>query len=327
MKFLRSFAIWYSKQKPGVEDKELTVHINLWNKDNKNLYCFDFGLMLEDISDIESIYLYCPFQVTKKQIKDLGSLISEHKLVNAIFNENYTTTNGEPKRLIINDSKSERKFVIYSLEIENQIELMSFKGSDLFSEDKGGTIIKIKLNGITSNDITKYYFRLRIDAEKNNLDFINDHIKGISAFSDTFTNTEIIDFRLNDTRSFREELKEKFYDGDKFKIKSIHYLILRDANDSIIHYGENVNSRMLEKNLWNDYIEGANRNIIAYHIKKKSRKNGEHIDYIEDFSNLSRFQYQQNTWHVIILYITVIIFLGALGGVLGNWLSNLINIT
>lgn len=325
MRFLRSFAIWYSKIQPEPMKKELTVHINLWNKDNKSIYCFDFGLMVEDINGIDGIYLYCPFKVTKKQIKDLGSVISEHKLVNAIFNENYTTTNGEPKRLLINDPKN--PFVIYSLEIENQLQLMSFEENILIIEKKVGTIIKIDVKSINPNSINKYYFRLRIEAEKSNLDFINEDIKGISAFSNTFTNTEIIDFRLNDTRSFREELKEKFYDGDKFSIKGVHYLILRDANDSIIHYGENINSRILEKNLWNNYIEGANRNIIAYHIKKKSKKNDDgEWDYIEDFSNLSRFQYQRNTWRVIFIYIAVIIILGAIGGVFGNWLSILIGL-
>lgn len=324
---MRSFALWYSKTEQMPEDskKELTVHINLWNKDNKNVYCFDFGLMVEDISNIDGIHLYCPFKVTKEQIKDLGSTISEHKLVNAIFNENYTTTSGEPKRLLINAPKN--PFYIYSLEIENQLQLMSFGDNSLNPEEKVGTIIKIDFKDIITNHITKYYFRLRIEAEKSNLDFIDDDIKGISVFSNTFTNTEIIDFRLNDTRSFREELKERFYDGDKFSIKGVHYLILRDANDSIIHYGENISSRILEKYLWNDYIVGVNRNIIAYHIKKKSKINdNKELIYIDDFSNLSRFQYQKNTWTVIAVYIIVIVLLGAIGGVLGNWLTGLIGL-
>ena len=181
----------------------------------------------------------------------------------------------------------------------------------------------INVFDIKPKNIFKYYFRIRIETNHNDVELINDEIKGISIFSNQFTNTEVIDFRLNDIRSCSEELREQFAKGNKFKILAIHYLILRNADDIIIHYGEPISSRMLENYLWKDYIDGTNKNIIAYHIKSKAKKqkddNGKIITkYIEDFSDLTRFQYQKENWIVLTKYIVGIILFGAISGVLGN---------
>lgn len=144
---MRSFAIWYtSKDKKTEIHKEATIHINLWHKlkrGNKSYY-FDFGLLVEDIQNIEKIHLYAPFTVQKEQLKDLGSVISNNQLANAIFNENFTTTDGEPKRLIVNGPEPKGNFVIYSLEIDNQIELKRCKRNS----ETDGTIIEFKESAI-----------------------------------------------------------------------------------------------------------------------------------------------------------------------------------
>ncbi|PKL78207.1 MAG: hypothetical protein CVV25_12405 [Ignavibacteriae bacterium HGW-Ignavibacteriae-4] len=327
---MRSFALWYSAKDKKPTKKKATVHINLWDREkDKENYCFDFGLLVEDIEDIENIYLYVPIKLEKKsQIKDLGGVISNNQLVNSIFNENFTTTDGEPKRLIVNGTCEKPSFIIYALEIESQIKLESCKRNAATP----GTVIEIKIDSIKPKEILRYYFRIRIQAEKNNLSFINDEIKGISIFSDQFTNTEVIDFRLNDVRSCSEELREQFDKGQKFLILAVHYLILRNANDLIIHYGKEINSRMLENDLWKNYIDGANHNIIAYHIKSKAKKvsnkenNETEYQFIEDFSDLTRFQYQKGTKLIIAMYVFGIIFLGAIGGIIGNWLSKWIGL-
>lgn len=326
---MRSFALWFSKiNKNSTEDKEVTVHVNLWDKRQLSKYCFDFGLLLEDIREIENIFLYVPFNIDKTKIKDLGIIISNNKLVNAIFNENFTTTDGEPKRLIVNGNNNKDSFVIYDLDIDNQIDLSSCRRNS----STPGTIIKIKVNDIKPSDLFRYYFRIRIEVDCEEVYLINDEIKGVSIFSNEFTNTEVIDFRLNDIRSCSENLREQFDKGSKFCILAVHYLILRNANDMIIHYGEQISSRMLENDLWKDYIDGANNNIIAYHIKRKAKKDkdkdgNETIKYVDDFSDLTRFQYQKGNWTVLIKYIVGVIVLGAIGGVLGNIFSNLLGIS
>lgn len=327
---MRSFALWFSKKdKDSTEDKKVTVHINLWDKRqlSEKKYCFDFGLLLEDIRHIENVFLYVPFNISKTYIKDLGTVISNNKLVNAIFNESFTTTDGQPKRLVVNGNENKDSFVIYDLDVENQIELSSCKRN----RPDPGTIIKIKVNDIIPTGIFRYYFRIRIEVDCREVHLISDEIKGTSIFSNQFTNTEVIDFRLNDIRSCSENLREQFDKGNKFNILAVHYLILRNADDIIIHYGEQISSRMLENDLWQQYIEGDNKKIIAYHIKKKSKKvidkdGKEVIKYVDDFSDLTRFQYQKGNWTVLMKYIIGVLLLGAIGGILGNLLSNLLKI-
>lgn len=331
---MRSFALWYSVENEEQEsDKEVTVNINIWDKrkDREKKYCFDFGLLIEDIRNIEKIYLYVPLKIEKHQIRDLGGLISNNKLVNAIFNEDYTTTAGEPKRLIVNGNQEKESFVIYALEVENQIILKNC----LRDAPIPGTVLEIRTQGIEPGELVRYYFRIRIEIKacSENLHLINNKVEGISIFSNQFTNTEIIDFRLNDVRSCSEELREQFDKGNKFNILAVHYLILRSANDVIIHYGKNMSSRILEKDLWKTYIDGCDQNIIAYHIKSKAdvyfdsesecykvRK------YVENFTDLSRFQYKKGTKKIIAGYVTGIVVLGALGGILGNLISKLIGL-
>lgn len=321
---MRSFTIWCTtnNKEDNSINRKATVHINLWDKPEEDAkkYCFDFGVLLEDIRNIENIYLYVPFQIEQSEIKDLGITISNNRLVNAIFNENFTTTDGEPKRLIVNGTEEKPKFIIYSLDVQSQIELRSCVRSG--DTDIPGTILQIKLSTIAPKEIFRYYFRFRIQVDNRDVDFINDEIKGVSIFSNQFTTTEVIDFRLNDIRSCSEELREQFDKGELLQILAVHYLILRNANDEIIHYGKEMNSRMLENDLWNGYIEGTDKNIIAYHIKSKADCD----KYIESFSDLTRFRYQKGTKLVILIYIIVIIGLGAIGGVIGNWLSKLLNI-
>lgn len=321
---MRSFAVWYSeKDKTESANHECTVHINLWDKNraNEKNYYFDIGILVENLQGIDKIYLYTPFSIGKSQIDDLGKIISNNKLVNAIFNEVYTTTDGEPKRLIVKDkNKPEKDFVIYSLETSNQVELI-----DCYRNDKSpGTIIAINVADILleSNLPNRYYFRVRVKPKNNEVNLINDEVKGISIFSDQFTNTEIIDFRLNDIRSCSEELREQFDKGSKFDILAVHYLILRSADDVIIHHGREISSRMLENDLWSDYIEGDNRNIVAYHMKSKAVVKDKKTEYVDSFSDLSRFQYSKGSRYVIIVYIFVIIILGAIGGVAGNFVTD-----
>lgn len=317
---MRSFAIWYKEQDDkkiqNQKDKpEVVLNVNLWNKNGKNSnnYCFDFGFKINDIASISTIYLYVPFMIDYENIKDLGKVISNNKLVNAIFNENYKTTDGDPKRLTVNTDKG--SFKIYSLEIDNQMDIEHCQSTG----DGFGTIIKVKVNDLMLDENDKeYYFRFRIEVESEKTRLVNDEIKGISIFSNSFTNTEVIDFRLNDIRSCSDELKERFNKGNEFNIRAIHYLILRNANDLIIHHGRKLHSRILENDLWGDYIDGYNDNIIAYHIKEKAKKIDDEIQYLSNFTELTRFQYQKTKIRIVIFYIVGIISIGTLGGVVGN---------
>ncbi|CEO12028.1 Uncharacterised protein [[Clostridium] sordellii] len=66
---MRSFALWYYSKDNNCKDKEVTVHINLWDKKQKNdkKYYFDFGFLVNDLNNIEDIFLYVPFKIEKNR--------------------------------------------------------------------------------------------------------------------------------------------------------------------------------------------------------------------------------------------------------------------
>jgi hypothetical protein len=149
----------------------------------------------------------------------------------------------------------------------------------------------------------------------DNLKLIFQKAKNVSPFQDAFTTTEVIDFRLNNLRSCCQFVRDEFAKGKHFKIKAIHYLILRDAADVFIHQGENVSSRLLEKDLWGSYIENLKNSIIAYHFKKRDEKNGP----ITEYGILTRFEYHNMKKNLILKYLYLVLYLGTLASVLATF--------
>lgn len=300
---MRSFAIWHKSN--TTDQRELSFHINLWKKEKNNSYLFDLGFLIENLRGIKKIFLYVPFEITKSDIEDLGIKFNSNNLASAVFNDDLTTSTGDDKKVLIqykDRRKRDKRFYIYHLDIESQISLEKMNRSD----GEKGTIITINTTNIIYNrGILRYYFRIRLKIDDNKLKLISNEIKDKSPLNNYLTNTEIIDFRLNDIRSCSQNLRERFHREKRFKITKIHYLILRNASDIIIHNTFSVDSRMLEKDLWIEYIEDIDGDIIAYHMKKKKEsENG-----IESYSNLTRFKYSTSTGKVIGIFILCIILL------------------
>lgn len=349
---MRSFVLWY-KEGQKQEPVDIDVHINLWTIQNQKdeIYYFDFGFMIKDISNISSLCLYIPFSIKKEDVQDLGEKISKIRLVNALFNENFTTEEKTKTRLIVNENKENKndKFIIYHLNIKDQVDLEEEHTREKEEpEEITGTILKIwnlkslkniekeecenfkeeefKVISEKAQDISKYYFRIRIKVPNKN-EIIKEQINDESIFNNAFTSTEIIDFRLNNLRSCSKDLRKLYEQGNHFRIKTVHYLILREANDTIIHH-ENANSKMssrlLEKEVWKEYLNDIDQDIIAYHIKATSKDNSENEENkIVEFTDLSRFQYSKANKKVITKYTRIIIAFGAIGSVFATFLIDI----
>lgn len=105
----------------------------------------------------------------------------------------------------------------------------------------------------------------------------------------------------------------------KFNINKIHYLLLRNFNDDFIYYDGDVSSRMLESDLWKDYIEETEEDLMAYHIKRKrSEEERKNNIYIESFTNLSRFRYQKNNLYISFKYFVFLLLSSILPGMTTN---------
>lgn len=326
---MRSFVLWYKKRPAQTEEEkvkaELDLHINLWKNQNGNKeeFIFDFGFFIDNIKKVKSICLYTPFKIYN--ITDLGIKVKDkHSLIDAIFNEKCKITSlPVGKRILVQSDKKE--FMFYFLG-DDQVSIKEINDSH------GGSIIEFNVENILGEEeeeafgdenseiknllnIKKYYFRFRLKGQKENIKFIRNQDYGNDVFSNLFTRTEIIDFRLNDIKTCSETIKEKYVSNVKFDINKIHYLLLRNFNDDFIYYDGNVNSRMLESDLWKDYIEETDEDLIAYHIKKKKENNNE---FIESFTNLSRFRYQKNNFYVSTKYFIFLLLSSIIPGIATN---------
>lgn len=278
---------------------------------------FDFGLMVEDIKSISNIILYCPFHIDK--VEDLGGKLSQKPdLIEAIFNEDCEVLSKiHPNRTKITKRGDKEKFILYKLDKS----LINFHDQDEYGK------ININVENILSgneegletlNCTNTYYFRIRIHPKNNEYIYIlkreNENINLLQDSS--LRTTEIVDFRINDFRSITENMKEEVFRLNTFNIKSIHYLIMRRSTDEFISGSDRYKSRLLEREVWKDYIDLNNNDVIAYHFKEVYEKLDDRQKYISSFTNLSRFKYPLNVTRRIFYYVLTIIVISLLSNAL-----------
>lgn len=301
---MRSFVLWYESR---IEDKseekdknrvELELHINLWKKNESETFVFDFGLMVSEIDLVKNIYFYLPFKGTK--FSDLGHIISKNaNLIEGIFNENCEISTFHPKRIKVNCKNKKEKFIIYSLSDEDIEKKVYSKGELLTINVENILSLSEKRENQNIDEVKKYYFRFRCEIGRDKTSLIEKSDSNGNLFLDLFSRTETIDFRINDVRSCSEKVMEEYYRNKRFTITKIHYLLLRNCNDEFIYYDGQINSRVLEKELWSHYIDDIPEDIIAYHIKEKDTEG------IKSFSRLVRFRYEKTSW-IRIIFILII---------------------
>lgn len=237
-----------------------------------------------------------PFFIKKDDVKDLGWRISNNSLINAIFNEDYSVTDGIPKHFIVQDKKKsdssidddnatsnekEERFIVYALNDTTEINIEACcrekSKPDISNKEKlsNGSIIEINTKKLLenatdlANRIKKYYFRIRVKVNKQLLNFMTKEIETVNPFKEDLETIELMDFRINDIRSCCNEVRDRFNIGGKFLVNSIHFLAMRQVNQRVTSDGHAYNCRLLEKDIWNNYIDNLNDNFIAYHFKEK----------------------------------------------------------
>jgi len=306
-----SFLIGYDPVSEKDIKEEAWVHINLWEKKETNSVIIDFGILVNDVKKIKAIKIYSPYAI--KDVKDISTLLKEHKeLITAVFNENYQH----------NVSEKGEEFIIQPHKGDPFV-LSPIKEEDLIIKQNDNLVI-LNIKKVKLASVNRSYFRIRITLSKESCsNFIFAHESKGSRFSDFFTSTEIIDFRLNDSRS-----GSNIDVGNFFHIRSVNYFILRDPSEIIIYHGNAMrNSRYLEPDIWEKY--GLENGLLAYHLYRKAERienkgsgNSKFsYEYINHFSELVRFQCQKPRFWIIILSV---IGMGCISGFLGNLLFALV---
>ena len=302
----------------------LDIHINFWKLKKKYTgyeYLLDIGLMIEDISKLKFFHIYFPFQLNREDFEDIGNrLIKNHKLINSIFNENYEihTNPNVPKQCNVQNNKKAPLFNIYAIDFKNHKQ--DFEITDCFN----GTKLTIKVENIKPLEkCYKYYFRIRLKSKHLQDVYIRKYKPKNWFFQSALTETETIDFRINEKRNYNESLAEEINKYDEFLINKIHFLLMRYSTEDFESHHINIRCRELENDLWKDYIaqDYDLKNIIAYHWSEKRKDKP-----IDSFNALVKIKYYKSNWKTILSYIILLGLLSVSFNLLSNWINNKINL-
>lgn len=320
---MNSIAIWYEQTSNDRNTviPELDVHVNHWKlkfkknyfvkilrslctntlgKKWKNLiyhesdYFMDFGVKVKNGAKIKNVCFFIPYTFFDgtSLIEDIGNKLIEKRLIMAVFNEPYNTLEtNDPKYFTVVD-KSHSIFNVYRLDISNDIKL---------EQKFNGTIIRIPFKQYNSLP-TYYRFRLKALFVKK-LSYV--YSPSNSFLESVYSNIEVIDFRINDTRNLDVSLVEYINSQDKFNIRLVHYFVMRSVKDEYVVSNQELTSvRQLEDKTWESYVnkqEYIYGKSFAYHLKKKVEKD----TYIDEFSAVLKFRFEDNKllWYFFYLLL------------------------
>ena len=304
---MHCIAIWCSSAKTKSVSHNLEVHFNLWKLGKRrNANCFlDIGLMIQNATEASHINIFIPERVAESDIDDLGITFREKPdLVSTLFNEDYRISSGAQEKVVdVLGVDRTPVFYIYVLDLESDV---------LIENAYGGSIIKIRISQELAGK--KHYYRIRL---KNPYVDSISHIytPPNSVLESAFSQTELVDFRINEKRNLNSSLLERIRSEGEVSFNKTHLFLMREASDDYICSHKPPNGgRQLEVDLWKEYIghDYSFDKIIAYHWKETSTHNS--------FSAFAKFRYTRCSRLTIATFITIIIGLGVLAGVLANLL-------
>ena len=311
---MRCLAIWY-KRKPGErrgQKLKLELHINLWKlkckkgsakgKDSKQF--LDIGLKVFGIKKARELKIYLPFKILKREIMDLGGRLSK-ELVGAVFNADLSiteTTNSKVAK--ITDKKGVPQFNIYSIDTKNDIKV---------PKKYEGSIIRMDVNKILPDE--PIYYRIRINS--SGLDKFNVVYMLKSSWLEHFsTNTELVDFRVNEKRNLGDTLLEEMNREDGVVFKDVDFFVMREFTyDYVSSIKELHRSRLLEEDVWQLYVgdDYDCSKIIAYQLKWEKKDKD-----IIGFNAFIKYKFLESNWKTIGRFICILIGIGLVGGFLAT---------
>lgn len=304
---MNCIAIWCSSKNKQNGSHCLEVHFNLWKLGKrKSAHCFlDIGLMIQEATKVSHVNIFIPQPVASSDIEDLGiSLRKNSDLVSTLFNEDYRISLGAQEKIIeVLNVDGALIFYIYVLDLDTDVSV-----ENVF----GGSIIKIRIPQELVDK--KQYYRIRLKS------LYVDSISHIytapnSWLESAFSQTELVDFRINEKRNLNPSLSERIRSEGQVSFSKTHLFLMREASDDYVYsHKPPHDSRQLETDLWKSYIGSDHPlgKMIAYHWKETSMHSS--------FSAFAKFRYIRCTPLTICIFIVIIIALGFVSGLVVNLL-------
>lgn len=325
---MSSIAIWFSPREPSAKlPCSIEAHFNLWRLRNKRLrrteQFLDIGLMVEEPNNVNSFNLYVPF-VIKERIRDLGKNLENTSIVQAVFNE--------PWCAVVYPGISTIKVMDFDKKDVFQIYKLNDKDLEVRPAYSGSVLRLLLPDSLQA----KTYFRFRIYMP--DLWPITKEDKPSNSWLESaFFVTEIIDFHINEKRNLSEELLRAMHDEGAVSFTKTHLFLMRYNNyDHIFSHPFPVDARTLERTIWTDYIgaDYACERILAYHWRQKYERKANANDALaskssdlgsqgfSSFNVFTKFRFQKANIATILIFLTGLLGIGIISGLIANWLYN-----
>lgn len=325
---LKSIGVWY--QLACKDLPKLEFHINLWNlkgKDKKILPFIDFGIGIKNYKVINEMAILFPFSFDEQEMFDLYYYIKEPSVARLIFNEMECEVSSHDKYMVIESSNFEKPKLLINVK----------NGDDLVNDIslKQNLLLEMTELNIDFNELkrdTKFaqyedlYIRFRIKSQNIKRILFCKVAKKNWFLESGFIENQIIDIKINKERNLPHDIcREMRLNNYKFaKFDKIHLLVMNDSSNDIGTFGNILyDCRKLEEHEWDTYLENDYdaTNVFAYHWKEKCVGD----EMITDFNKLIRISSATTNIKVILVYMLVVVILGAAGSGLLEVIQTLIN--
>lgn len=325
---MESIGIWYKLA--GNDLPKIEFNINLWNlkgNDKKVTPFIDFGIGIKQYKKMDKLVVLIPFIFGEQELFDLYDYVKEPSTARLIFNEMECEVSSHDKYMVIKSSNFINPMLLINVKNQNGM------ADDITLEQKLSlemTKFCIDLEKIKKDKkFTQYediYIRFRVKSPNIKKIMFCPVVKKNWFLESGFVGTTIVDIKINKERNLPHDIcRSMRLDDYKFAaFDKIHLLVMSDSNDDVSMFGNTLyECRKLEEHGWDTYLgnEYNSSNILAYHWKEKSDGNNK----IRDFSKLIRISSSTTNKQVILVYMLIVIILGAAGNGIFELIKALFN--
>jgi len=295
---MNSIAVWWQKNS---DDVGLHLDVNIWLDSKAEQDYIEFGLKLKKPPKGNEIYIFLPCRVDQSNVKDKIKKLSEGNITKALFNEKMRISQGDGGFHTVeylSDLKKDQGFRYCQLN-----ESKDFNFEEVSENDCGivGTKITINLKE-HKQDISNYY-RFRIKAGLDKLKTTSG--ENISVLDGLVKEVSFVEVCINSSRKLPNLISD-ILDQDQ-KIQSMNLFIMTDILTTFTFESQETEStRMLEKHIWNDYLDRSteDRGVVANHWKKSD---------FHDYSLFVKIRRARKTWKAALGVILVLLVSGVAG--------------
>jgi len=313
---MNSIAVWWEKTKEDLSAIELHLDINLWRSNDSDNNSIEFGIKITG-SNEEKFYIDFPFKFDKCQFHDLIPHLSKNaEFSKILFNENISLETSDTKFTVV---KFNGTGVRYTLLSDDEFQITPYSN--------GRTRLLICLPKPPCDDFP-LYFRFTIDLTESIYETKNENYFYIDGI---YRKVALLDLNINCLRKLPVDIAGKL---NGIQIKSINMFLITGNIISFDFVSKAASkSRILERDVWSRYrqlpyekaIFGCEKNkikntlegkeVLAFHWKEI----GTTDKPIEEYSLFAKFSFSRKKWKALTAFVLVIVILGGIGGVLGNF--------